>query len=109
MKQKIIISLLFLCLNKGSFSMQKPENKTLPKVQTGIYEHYKGMRYKVLMVAWNSEGDELEPWVVYQGLYTDPTLGDNPIFMRSLDKFLENVVIDNKEQPRFRFIKVDES
>ena len=69
------------------------------------YEHYKGMRYKVLMIVWNSELDELEPWVVYQGLYDDPKLGANPIFTRSLAKFSETIELDGIEQPRFKMVK----
>ncbi|MGE0206448.1 MAG: DUF1653 domain-containing protein [Candidatus Babeliales bacterium] len=69
-----------------------------------VYEHYKGKRYKILMLVWNSEADDLEQWVVYQGLYNDPKLGDNPIFARSLNKFCETVLIDNQEQPRFKLI-----
>lgn len=70
----------------------------------GIYKHYKGKRYKILMIVWNSEVDELEPWVVYQGLYDDPKLGPNPIFTRSLNKFSEMIMIDNVKQPRFKLI-----
>lgn len=61
----------------------------------GLYEHYKGFRYKVLAVARHSE--TLEELVVYQALY-----GDRGIWVRPLAMFLENVKIDGRLQPRFK-------
>lgn len=66
-----------------------------------IYKHYKGNRYRVLMIVFNSETDDLQPWVVYQGLYVDPRLGNEPIFTRSVAAFMEQVVIGDTLQPRF--------
>ena len=94
-----------LSLIKGLTAMNQETTKQSPLVPHGTYQDYKGMSYKVLMVVWNSEADELEEWVVYQGLYEDPKLGKNPIFARSLAKFLETVHIDGKEQPRFKLIE----
>ena len=44
--------------------------------------------------------ESLEELVVYQGLY-----GDNPIWVRPLDMFLEKVVINGKKVPRFKYIE----
>src|SRR3990172_6848952 len=44
-----------------------------------LYRHYKGKLYKVKNIAYNSDADDLELWVVYEGLYTDPKLGPNQI------------------------------
>lgn len=64
-------------------------------VQPGsIYEHYKGMRYKILGVGRHSES--LEEMVVYQALY-----GDGDIWVRPLNMFLENVTINGELKPRF--------
>ncbi len=63
-----------------------------------IFEHYKGKRYKVLAVGRNSEN--LEECVVYQALY-----GDRDVWVRPLGMFLENIVINGIEQPRFRRIQ----
>ncbi len=61
------------------------------------YEHYKGKRYQILAVGRNSE--TLEECVVYQALY-----GDCDVWVRPLTMFLETVVINGIEQPRFKKI-----
>ena len=63
-----------------------------------IYEHYKGNRYEVITIACHSE--TLEKMVVYRALY-----GDKELWVRPLEMFLENVVIEGKKIPRFKFIK----
>lgn len=68
------------------------------EIKLGIYEHYKGNKYEVLGVARHSETmDEL---VVYRALY-----GEGGLWVRPYGMFIENVIIDGKEIPRFRFIK----
>jgi hypothetical protein len=64
----------------------------------GMYEHYKGFRYKVLAIARHSE--TLEEFVVYQALY-----GEEGVWVRPLPIFLENVIIDEKPQPRFKLLQ----
>jgi hypothetical protein len=63
-----------------------------------MYEHYKGFRYKVLAIARHSE--TLEELVVYQALYEE-----EGVWVRPLTMFLENVIIDEKPQPRFRLVQ----
>jgi hypothetical protein len=63
-----------------------------------IYEHYKGLRYKILGVARHSE--TLEELIVYQALY-----GESDIWARPLAMFLENVVINGQSQPRFKLVQ----
>lgn len=63
----------------------------------GEYEHYKGHHYKVLAIAKHSE--TLEDVVVYQALY-----GDNQIWVRSKNMFLESVEVEGKTIPRFKLI-----
>jgi hypothetical protein len=60
-----------------------------------LYEHYKGLRYKILSVARHSE--TLEELVVYQALY-----GKGDIWARPLTMFLEHIVIHGQSQPRFK-------
>ena len=66
-------------------------------MQTGIYEHYKGNRYKVIDTARHSETDEL--LVLYRPMY-----GDESLWVRPFTMFFEEVEIDGFLQPRFKYI-----
>lgn len=70
------------------------ENK-VPKL--GEYEHYKGKRYQVLGVAKHSE--TLEDLVLYQKLYDN-----HGLWVRPLGMFMEDVEINGKKVPRFRYL-----
>ncbi len=70
----------------------------MPKIKLGKYEHYKGKQYEVIGVAKHSE--TLEELVVYRALY-----GENDLWVRPLKMFLENVEVEGKQIPRFRFIE----
>lgn len=72
-----------------------PLSKTI--LIDSLYEHYKGLRYKVLAVACHTE--TLEELVVYQALY-----GEKRIWVRPATMFLEYVTIDGKSLPRFKLI-----
>jgi hypothetical protein len=63
----------------------------------GIYEHYKGKRYKIFGIARHSE--TLEELVIYQALY-----GEGDLWARPLRLFLETVYIDQIERPRFKHV-----
>ncbi|MGE5195711.1 MAG: DUF1653 domain-containing protein [Anaerolineae bacterium] len=65
---------------------------------SSVYEHYKGLRYKVLAVARHSE--TLEELVVYQALYED-----GGTWVRPLGMFLENITINGQSQPRFKLVE----
>ena len=64
----------------------------------GRYEHYKGGPYRVLAIAKHSE--TLEEMVVYQQLY-----GEEGIWVRPSEMFLETVEVKGKTVPRFRYIE----
>ena len=64
----------------------------------GKYEHYKGEPYRVLAIAKHSE--TLEEMVVYQQLY-----GEEGVWVRPMGMFLENVEVEGKTVPRFRYIE----
>ena len=64
-------------------------------VAGSLYEHYNGLRYKIVGVARHSE--TLEELIVYQALY-----GEGDLWVRPLSMFLEHVVINGQSQPRFK-------
>ena len=76
------------------------ENLNLDPVIGGIYEHYKGKRYRVLGSARHSE--TLEELVLYETLY-ECKLGR--IWVRPKNIFFESVMIDGKAKQRFRFVE----
>ena len=65
----------------------------------GIYEHYKGKRYKVHGLVRHSES--LEMLVLYEALYENE-LGK--LWVRPEKMFLETIEFEGKEMPRFRFL-----
>ncbi len=62
--------------------------------EPGRYRHYKGNFYQVIGVARHSEtGEKL---VVYRCLY-----GDRSLWVRPIEMFMESVIVDGREVPRF--------
>ncbi len=74
----------------------------LKMVKPGRYQHYKGKFYKVLGVARHSES--LEEFVLYEALY-ETEFGPTSFWVRPKKMFMENVIVDGKEMPRFKFIE----
>lgn len=72
-------------------------SKPAKTLMLGKYEHYKGNKYQVLGIALHSE--TLEELVTYKALY-----GEHLTWVRPLKMFLEDVEIDGKKQPRFKYI-----
>jgi hypothetical protein len=70
---------------------------SLPQLQLGEYEHYKGGRYRVLSLAKHSE--TLEDMVVYEALYD---VGQ--IWVRPLAMFIEQVEVNGIMVPRFKYL-----
>lgn len=64
-------------------------------VPPGKYQHYKGPMYEVLGIATHSESEE--KLVVYRTLY-----GNFDLWVRPLEMFCEDVVVDGVRMPRFR-------
>jgi len=68
------------------------------ELEKGLYQHYKGNMYEVYMTARHSETEE---WmVVYKALY-----GDEGMWVRPYEMFVEKVEIDGESVPRFRKIE----
>jgi hypothetical protein len=81
------------------------ENHTYDEIKIGsIYRHYKGNQYKVIAIARDTE-DTTKLHVIYQGLYTCPTFGANPIWARPYSMFIEPVTINGILRPRFELTK----
>ncbi|WP_298634411.1 DUF1653 domain-containing protein [uncultured Umboniibacter sp.] len=67
---------------------------TKPYLNTGRYRHYKGGEYEVIDVVRHSE---TEAWLVlYKPLY-----GDECLWVRPYEMFLESVEIAGERVPRF--------
>jgi hypothetical protein len=66
-------------------------------MQPGRYRHFKGNEYLVLGVARHSETEE--ELVVYRQDY-----GDRSLWCRPKQTFEENVEVQGKNVPRFRYV-----
>ena len=69
----------------------------IPKIQLGLYKHYKGNIYRVVAVALHSETKE--PLVVYQ----KPDASE--WWVRPYTLFIEFVEQDGVSMPRFTYIE----
>lgn len=74
----------------------------MDRIKLGIYEHYKQKRYRVIGLAKHSE--TLEDLVVYQPLYETEEYDSDMLWVRPKGMFFEDVVIDGKKIPRFKYI-----
>lgn len=66
----------------------------------GIYEHYKGGRYRVIGVALHESTHE--PLVVYEALYENPV---SQLFVRPVGEFCEDVDMGGEKVARFRYVE----
>ncbi len=71
------------------------------EIKHGIWEHYKGNRYRVLGMATHSE--TLEPMVVYRALYAK-----GEVWVRPASMWHETVATPDGDCPRFRLIREEE-
>ena len=69
----------------------------MENVKLGKYKHYKGKEYEVIGVTKHSE--TLQEFVVYRALY-----GDEDLWIRPKEMFLEKVKVNGKEVPRFEYL-----
>ena len=70
----------------------------MEELKLGLYKHFKGNDYQVLGLARNSE--TLDYMVIYKALY-----GDFGTWVRPISMFLEKVMFEGEEIPRFKFIQ----
>lgn len=66
-------------------------------MKTGIYQHYKGLKYKVIDTVHHSETEEL--MVLYRTMY-----GDENLWVRPYSMFFEEVEVESQQIPRFKYI-----
>lgn len=67
------------------------------EIKPGVYRHFKGNLYRVLVVATHSE--TLEPMVVYQALYAE-----QGVWVRPASMWTEHIHRPEYSGPRFQFI-----
>jgi hypothetical protein len=68
-----------------------------PPLSRGRYRHYKGGEYDVIDLARHSE--TLEWIVVYR-----PRYGEGGLWVRPYAMFIESVMHEGREQPRFAYV-----
>lgn len=66
----------------------------------GIYQHYRGDKYKVLAVSRHSE--DLSWYVVYEALYDNSV---SKMWHRPLTMFLEETDVGGVCMPRFKLVE----
>lgn len=71
-------------------------------VKPGVYEHYKGKRYRVIGIALMEHTEE--PVVVYEALYDNDR---SHYWVRSAAEFTEDVIVRGELVPRYKFISED--
>ena len=74
------------------------EQLSVPEIELGAYEHYKGNRYEVIGVGLHSETNE--PVVIYRSINASKV----PFWVRPYKMFIETVLIGGKKIPRFKKI-----
>jgi len=85
---------------KSIMTVQEEENILLQEIKVGgIYQHYKGHQYKVLVVSRHTE--DLTWYVVYEALYDNAV---SKIWHRPIKMFLETVDIEGNTMPRFKLV-----
>jgi hypothetical protein len=72
-------------------------------MKLGKYKHYKGKIYEVIGVGLDA--DSHEKVVVYRGLYDSVEFGNNPIWVKNISGFLENVEWESEVVPRFKYLE----
>lgn len=65
----------------------------------GLYQHYKGNKYRVISLVRHSE--TLEWLVCYECLYENP---EGKLWVRPLAMFCETIQLNGITVPRFKFL-----
>jgi hypothetical protein len=76
---------------------RKEQQMNMQEIISGRYRHYKGHEYTVIGIARHSE--TMEELVIYRQEY-----GDNALWVRPKQMFLETVEVDGKVLRRFEYL-----
>lgn len=68
-------------------------------IKPGIYQHYKGKKYRVYGTGRHSE--TLEEVVIYEALYENPL---SRLWARPIDLFIDEVEWQGKKVKHFEFV-----
>ena len=71
------------------------------EVKNGIYQHFKGHKYRVIGVARHSE--TLEEFVTYKHI-DGKRKDESHYWVRPIRMFLEDVEVDGVKVPRFKYL-----
>lgn len=74
----------------------------MDELKPGRYQHYKGKFYELIGVGKHRE--TFEEFVVYRALYNSEEFGEKSLWIRSKKMFIENVMVEGKQVPRFRYV-----
>ncbi|WP_159850488.1 DUF1653 domain-containing protein [Nocardia sp. CY41] len=82
------------------------------QIKLGLYEHFTGHRYNVTGFGHAVTGDGAEELpgaevVIYHAMFTSPVFGDQHVWVRTVSNFTEEVDIDGRRVPRFRYLGTD--
>lgn len=69
------------------------------EIKPGVYEHFKGKRYRVIGVGKHSE--TLEDVVFYEALYENDLA---KLWARPVESFVGEVEVNSQKVPRFKYI-----
>lgn len=98
---------LYWCENDDVWINEEIPSKTKKyihtKIKIGIYQHYKGVKVRVIGVGLHSE--TLEELVLYEKLADFRGYKKGSLWARPKEMFLEKVTVNNKKIPRFKFIR----
>ena len=75
----------------------------MDEVKLGFYQHFKGMKYRVIGFAKHSE--TFEDMVIYEALYDNPVA---KIWVRPAKMFTETIKKDGKTFKRFTYLGENE-
>ena len=75
----------------------------MSEIKLGIYQHFKGMKYRVVGFAKHSE--TLEDMVIYEALYDNPVA---KIWVRPTTMFTGVIEKDGKTFKRFEYLGENE-